>query len=223
VKQADLEKQQQEQEQKVVLAATAAARQQQGKEQSGDVVPAGSFSVKTPAGKRAFTIMIDSLSAVGGLINSGDYVDILAQLQVPKGEGKGSETVTAVLFQNLQILSIGTNFSPIGSQPQYENQQRAQTLYITLALSPEEVGLLTFAQAHGKLQLTLRSPTEKGKKNIDVASWQTLATFVKENQGLDLIVPAAEKVGAKISDTKPAAQPEQPAADIQIFKSGREQ
>ena len=42
-----------------------------------------SLAVKTPAGKRAVTVMIDSLAAVGGLLNAGDFVDVIAELNVP--------------------------------------------------------------------------------------------------------------------------------------------
>src|SRR5208283_1357158 len=42
-----------------------------------------SLPLKTPAGKRAVTVMIDSLEAVGGLLNAGDFVDVIAELNVP--------------------------------------------------------------------------------------------------------------------------------------------
>jgi len=43
-----------------------------------------SFSLRAPPGKRALTMKIDSLSAVGGLVNPGDFVDIIAHLNLPK-------------------------------------------------------------------------------------------------------------------------------------------
>jgi Flp pilus assembly protein CpaB len=47
-----------------------------------------SLALKTPVGKRAVTVMINSLEAVGGLLNAGDFVDVIAQLNVPSGPGQ---------------------------------------------------------------------------------------------------------------------------------------
>ena len=69
------------------------------------------FSLRTPPGKRAITVKVDSLSAVGGLVNPGDFVDIIAHLEMPddmdivsskKKKKQKTQTVTTVLFQNLQ-------------------------------------------------------------------------------------------------------------------------
>jgi len=151
------------------------------------------FSLRTPPGKRALTIKINSLAAVGGLVNAGDFVDIIAHLTIPAESGlkkKSSEEVTTILFQNIQVLAVGTNFDPIGEAPEYSAQQQAKTLNVTLALSPEEAGLLTFAEINGKLQLTLRSPAETEDQILqEVASWDALADFVLEHQGTELRIP----------------------------------
>lgn len=173
-----------------------------------------SFSLRTPPGKRAVTINIDSLSAVGGLINPGDYVDIVGQLNVPNDQG--AQEVISVLFQSIQVLAIGSNFNSATSSVQvYDAQQRAGSLYVTLALDPEEAGLLIFARNKGKLQLSLRSPQEKGIKNVQVASWGALSDFVLQKQGTELSVPKPKVVeGSKKTDAI--------KLDIQVFKSGQE-
>ena len=180
----------------------------------GAPVPVASFAVKTPFGKRALTITIDPLSAVGGLINAGDFVDILAHLDIPKSAGAKSETekITTVLFQNIEVLAVDTNFEPIGT-PQYQTQQKAGKLYLTLAVSPEEAGLLTFAQARGKLQLSLRPPAEKETQQVEVASWDKLSEFVFQKQGTKLEVPHA-------STEVPEDAPQRPS--IQIIRGGYE-
>jgi len=47
-----------------------------------------SLALRTPAGKRALTLKMDSLGAVGGLLNPGDYVDIISHLNVPGRESR---------------------------------------------------------------------------------------------------------------------------------------
>lgn len=186
------------------------------------------FSLRTPPGKRALTINIKSLLAVGGLLNPGDFVDILGHLSLPSGDrsskkgGQKEEKITTVLFQNIQVLAVGTNYNPIGVVPPYELQQKASTLNVTLAVSPEEAGLLTFAEAHGDLQLSLRSPAETGGNVLQqVASWDALADFVLEQQGTELQIPM------KKSTIKPQGEEELEDAGeakpfIQIFRGGRE-
>jgi Flp pilus assembly protein CpaB len=182
-----------------------------------DVAP---FSYRMPAGKRALTINIDSLSAVGGLITPGDFVDIIAQLTVPQGSGKQDEEVTSMVFQNLEVLAVGASFNPSGDPIVYDSQQKARSLYVTLAVGPEEAGLLTFAQTKGKLQLALRSPKEKNTETVQVASWQALADFVSDKQGTELLLPRQKAAMEVIETDKKKENEVKPF--IQIFKSGRE-
>jgi len=189
------------------------------------------FSLRTPPGKRAITMSIDSLSAVGGLINPGDYVDIIAHLDIPdegsrkKAEAKGigvdgkKEKIISVLFQNIQVLAVGTNYDPVGIIPPYETQKNLKTLNITFAVSPEEAGLLTFAQANGNLQLTLRSPAETQDRVLQqVASWDVLSDFVLERQGTELRVPKKKAILKK----EKLEEGEKLKPFIQIFRGGRE-
>ena len=185
------------------------------------------FSLRTPPGKRAITIMINSLSAVGGLVNPGDFVDIIAHLDLPSDDGdyskkkkKDRDRVTTVLFQNIQVLAVGTNFNPLGEIPPYEIQQKTKALNVTLAVSPEEAGLLTFSQEHGEFQLTLRSPAETEDKVLQqVASWEALSDFVLEHQGTELKTPMTRST---ITPGKEELGEEEAKPFIQIFRGGRE-
>lgn len=180
---------------------------------------ASSLALKTPAGKRALTILIDSLSAVGGLINPGDYVDILAHMLVPPPPNTtlASEKVTAILFQNMQVLAVGTNLQAAAG---YQAQQ-AGSLNITLAVNPEEAGLLTFAQQQGRLQLILRSPTETETQILQPASWDNLAEYALDKNGMELMVPKSRAVIQPV-DAKTQKGPEEIKPYIQIFRGGRE-
>jgi pilus assembly protein CpaB len=181
------------------------------------------FSLRTPPGKRALTMSIDSLSAVGGLVNPGDFVDVIAHLNVPDEAGfekkdKEIEKVITVLFQNIQVLAVGTNYDPIGAIPPYEAQKNLKTLNVTFAVSPEEAGLLTFAQANGSLQLTLRSPAETQDRVLQqVASWDVLSDFVLERQGTELLVPKKPKIKEEQPEEVEELKP-----FIQIFRGGKE-
>ncbi len=182
------------------------------------------FSIVMPPGKRALTIQVDTLSAVGGLISPGDFVDVIASLRVPEeinAEKAKTKEVITVLFQNLQVLAVGALFKPAGGTELYENRQKTKSVNVTLAVSPEEAGLLAFAETNGKLQLSLRSPAEQDRKLLQVASWDTLADYILDKQGTDLRVPTEkrEEPSAQKSEGK---KEEKPKSNIQIFRAGKE-
>ncbi len=191
-------------------------------EKAQPTAPQDAFSVVMPSGKRAMTLRVDTLLAVGGLITPGDFVDVIAVLRIPEDQDTPAKTkdITTVLFQNLQVLAVGALFQPVGGTALYEIRQNVPALNITLAVSPEEAGLLTFAQANGKLQLSLRSSTEKDRQMLQVASWDALSGYVLDKQGTELPVPyvAVEPPTAPKAEEKV----EKPKPGIQIFRAGRE-
>lgn len=173
-------------------------------------VPKSTLSLRTPAGKRAYTVMIDSLSAVGGMINPGDYVDILADMNIPNPATGQKENITSMVYQNIQILAVGTNLQAPGD---YGAQQNARALNVTFALTPQEAGLMTFLQKNGKLQLVLRAPAEVDVQPMEISAWSTLADYVYEKQGTELLTAPQLKKEEGGEEVKPF---------IQIFQGGRE-
>jgi len=194
----------------VLQAAQQQARAQQPSAQT-QKIRKPSLALKTPVGKRAITVKIDSLAAVGGLLNAGDYVDVIAELNVPS-EDSDKKTVTAMIFQGLQVLAINTNEDDPGA---YDDQQAASTLKITFAVDPQEAGLLAFANKNGSLELALRSPDESEHQTVKADTWKTLADYVLKNQGLDIKDPDGESAN---SNSKPVEN----KPSIQIFRGGKE-
>ncbi len=187
-------------------AKNAAAQQARPAEDGKKEKKFVSLALRTPAGKRAVTLKMDSLGAVGGLLNPGDYVDIISHLDVPARDPKvkdKKDSVTAMIFQNIQVLAINTNIDQPGV---YDEQQKDAGLKITFAVTPEEASLLAFAEKNGKLELALRSPSEKKPAMISAATWSTLAEYVLQNTGAELRVPD-EPV---IKEVKPVESEEEP-------------
>ena len=198
--------------QKQMTALQAAQQQARALQNSAQVqkIRKPSLALKTPVGKRAITVKIDSLAAVGGLLNAGDFVDVIAELNVP-AQDSDKKTVTAMIFQGLQVLAINTNEDDPGA---YDDQQAATSLKITFAVDPQQAGLLTFANKNGNLELALRSPDETEHQTVKADTWKTLADYVLKNQGLDIKDPDGENTGTgKPAESKP---------NIQIFRGGKE-
>lgn len=189
--------------------------------QGKEVIDTTIFAELTPPGKRAITVLIDSLSAVGGLVNPGDFVDIIANLKVPHPtDPEGDlEDMTTVLFQNLQVLAVNTNFKPVGNSEIYSEQAKARQLSVTIAVDPEESGLVTFAQKNGKLQLVLRPPTDIDTELLQVSSWELLADYALDRQGTEIIVPVSR---ADIRASDDGSTPAEVKPFIEIFRGGQE-
>lgn len=215
-----MKQQQDEIKQQAVAAAQAAAKNismsgSGGKD--GERIRKPSLALRTPPGKRAVTVLIESLSAVGGLVDPGDFVDVIAQLSIPKGGKEDKkDTVTVMVFQHLQILAINTNLDDRGA---YDDQQAAGSLKITFAVEPQEAGFMSFVEQNGKIQLALRSPTEKKNEQIKASTWKTLADYVLQNQGADIGAGGEKDTGKRdiqsvdVKEAKPY---------IQIFRGGKE-
>ena len=206
--------QQQQAMQQAAQQAAAAVRAAQDNQREVTKVGRSStlLTAKTPPGKRAITVLVDSLSAVGGLLNAGDFVDVIAHLDVP-GQGEdGKNTITAMVFQDLQVLAINTNLDQPGD---YHTQQSVSSLKITFAVDPQEAGLLAFASKKGKLELALRATDENNKETVKASTWKTLADYVLQNQGASFDVPAEGTSESSESSDKNTPY-------IQIFRGGKE-
>jgi len=154
-----------------------------------DIASSGaSLSMVTPIGKRAVTISVDNISAVGGMIRPGDYVDVVAMITVPvtTAQGKQSTQATSVsLFQNVLVLAIGQDMATSGQQQsavesRYKKEEKRVMDFsvITLALTPKESNLLGFVQDQGKIRLALRSPADAKIERIQSDSWDSLFQYL---------------------------------------------
>jgi pilus assembly protein CpaB len=158
-----------------------------------------SLALATPVGKRAITISVDNIAGLAGMIEPGDYVDVIGLLPVPTQSpetGPSMQVATVPLFQKVLVLAVGRQlleeqeeekktFFSFG-QDKSKKQQKSSPL-ITIALSPKEASLLTFVNEQGRIQLTLRSPADAKTEPIPPANWNTLfqhidSTFSQQQQ-----------------------------------------
>lgn len=148
----------------------------------------GSLAAITPAGKRAISVAVDNMASLAGMVMPGDYVDVIAMLQVPvqTAEGQPSSQITALpLFQNVLVLAMGQNTGgPVSQGGRYAKQEAAPSgpTLATLALDPPQASLLAFVQEQGKIRLTLRSPIDTQVQPIPPASWESLFQYVFPQQ-----------------------------------------
>jgi len=143
----------------------------------------GDLAGITPAGKRAVSILSDNIISLSGMVKPGDYVDVLATLQIPvKGPENQVVSQMAVipLFQNVLVLAVGQNTGSVNSSDSRytEKETSSGPALITLALGPQEANLIVFVQEQGKVRLTMRSPADARVESMAPASWETLFQYI---------------------------------------------
>lgn len=148
----------------------------------------GGLSGATPSGKRAITIVADSVASLSGMVKPGNYVDVLAVIQVPMQGQDGKvtgQTAVVPLFQNILVLAIGQNTggqaSPSGryaEAPSSGGGGGGGNTLITLALGPQEANLVAFVQEQGKMRLVMRSPADARIEPMAPATWDSFFQYI---------------------------------------------
>ena len=151
-------------------------------------VPAGALlSTVVPKGKRAVTIVVDTITGVGGFVRPGDIVDVVWTIGLPEGKEGASQLITMTLFQDVPVMAVGhelpgrlrvakalkeSETSEGGESDETVEEAQAVSqpsegvheYTVTLALAPQEISFLLFAREQGRVQLSLRPRDEKGSQ-----------------------------------------------------------
>lgn len=112
-----------------------------------------------PQGKRAFTVAVDEVSAVGWHIQPGDQIDVLANVEE---QGKNI-TYSVVLLQNIPVLALGKEIKVTREEGQ-DVQKEVKT--ITLAVTLKEAQALMLADEEGSVRFALRGPGDNEKQSV---------------------------------------------------------
>ncbi len=126
----------------------------------------GLNAIITP-GKRAMTIETDEASGLAGLLQPGNYVDVIVTLRPDDVSGRASYA-TETLLQGIQVLAVGSSLAPqeankeatSGSRSNREATGRRTRSSATLELTLEEAEKLALASVRGELHLVLRSDVD---------------------------------------------------------------
>jgi pilus assembly protein CpaB len=131
-----------------------------------------SLAAAVPEGRRAFSLAVDAVSGVSGLLRPGDVVDVLL---LTEGEEKNGRAMAATLFQLVRVLAVGSLYD----QEELKGKEREGFSTVTLALSPQECEVLLYAQNRGKIHLTLRSPEDKQMADLKSANYASILARLK--------------------------------------------
>ena len=138
-----------------------------------DDVSGDGLAFSIPPGMRAVSVRLSEIMGAGGLVVPGDRVDVMvattyARLfgpyEVVTPEGAASHPTVMMVLQNMLVLAIGQQFTPIadeGRDPATLRPEDAEAqpgaASVTLAVTPRESLVLFMAAQQGTLGLALRA------------------------------------------------------------------
>lgn len=136
----------------------------------------GLNAIVTP-GKRAMTVATNTEDAVAGLLQPGNYVDIIVTIRPEDPTAAGAKWVTDTILQTLKVLAVGGSLggpTPVETKRvtnTADGQKKVETVKrdpkdtsarklkpsITLEVTPDEAEKLALAVAQGDIYVVLRS------------------------------------------------------------------
>lgn len=110
---------------------------------------------------RAMAIKVDAVTAVGGFVTPGDFVDIVLT------EGNSGAMRAVTILQNIRVIGVDQT-----SEESRDTPEIART--ITVEVTPDQGQRLALAQRAGSLSLTLRTLENVEDKPLDMVDLRDL-------------------------------------------------
>lgn len=103
---------------------------------------------------RAMAIKVDAVTAVGGFVTPGDYVDVLLT------RGDADSLMTDTILRNIRVVAVDQSDDELRDKPDV-----AAT--VTVEVSAEDGQVIALAQRAGTLSLALRTPDSTDDKPVE--------------------------------------------------------
>lgn len=182
----------------------------------------GLNAIITP-GKRAMTVETDEASGLAGLLQPGNYVDVIVTLRPDDVTGRASYA-TETLLQGIQVLAVGSSLAPAeastaaggANTKAAKEANRKSKSSATLELTLEEAEKLALASVRGELHLVLRS-------DVDITQQTTHGPVTASVViGWDATPKATTTPTATTTKTSKSSEPKaaEPASTTEIIQGG---
>ncbi|MFC4313494.1 Flp pilus assembly protein CpaB [Steroidobacter flavus] len=97
---------------------------------------------------RAVTVRVDDVVGVAGFLLPGNRVDVVAARKV------NDRATTETILMNINVLAVDQTSTQDKNEP-------VVVRAVTLEMTPQEAEILVRAREEGRIQLTLRNPTDE--------------------------------------------------------------
>lgn len=135
-------------------------------ERLADVEDGEGLNALIPPGYRAMTIDVDPESSLAGLLQPGNWVDVIVTIR-PDDRNIEAKWVTKTILQKKRVLAIGDRLKPRTAEEkaaEAKRTSRRRRPTVTLELTAEEAEELALASSRGDLHLILRSDRDNLQK-----------------------------------------------------------
>lgn len=102
---------------------------------------------------RAVTVRVDDVVGVAGFLLPGNRVDVVAARKV------NDRATTETILMNIHVLAVDQTSTQDKSEP-------VVVRAVTLEMTPQEAEVLVRAREEGRIQLTLRNPTDEFRPQL---------------------------------------------------------
>jgi len=99
---------------------------------------------------RAITVRVDDVVGVAGFLLPGNHVDVVAARK------KDDRATTETILQDINVLAVDQTSSQDKNEP-------VVVRAVTLEMTPKQTEILVRAREEGRIQLTLRNPTDEAQ------------------------------------------------------------
>ncbi len=113
-------------------------------------------------GMRAVTIRTNRAAGVGGLVQPGNYVDVIVTIR-PDNRELTADWVTETILQGVQVVAVGDALQPedkIEDDKDKAKRRPPREIFVTLEVAPAEAEQLALATSRGEVHLSLRAPDD---------------------------------------------------------------
>lgn len=179
----------------------------------------GLNAIVTP-GKRAMTVATDTETGVAGLLQAGNFVDIIVTIRPEDPTAAGAKWVTDTILQGIKVLAVGSNLG--GNEGKEEEKKGAKKPTeptkrmkpsITLEVTPEEAEKLALAVSQGEIHVVLRS-------DIDITQWDAHGVMTNRKLiGYEAKVPQADMRTPRAAEAAPVEAP--PAITAEVVQGSK--
>ena len=185
----------------------------------------GFLAAALKPGMRAISVAIDDVSGNAGLIEPGDYVDVLLTQQIattPGATNASDRTVeTETIAERVRVLAVGTAFKRPKDDDTKPSTANARARTVTFEVTPRSAEVVTVAAHLGSLSLALRSFATRDRNASqaeDVIEPQTPPMWARDvSRGLRAMTPPAA-APARAGSPRVAAA----ARDVVIYRGSKQ-
>lgn len=163
-----------------------------------------SFSAQLKEGWRAMTLSVDELNAVAGMLEAGDFIDLVISGEQESGGLEAPNYALRRLMERVEVLATGTMTRLDAKYAKANGVYPDDPFYgtITIAVPAYLVTEILMAREKDTLNILLRHPEDK-----------SVASYPGGSRGLQSGVPGIETIGGQAENGILKVRYEEPFLD----------